>query len=69
VTIVFHEWGSIRRDLLRSDIGWKEKIFYVFGPPGWSHDGSRKTSEELRQIETGVEIKCAEELSEQPLTA
>ncbi|MFI5185380.1 MAG: sterol desaturase family protein [Chitinophagales bacterium] len=51
VTIVFHEWNNLRKDLSRNDIGWKEKLFYVFGPPGWSHDGSRKTSKQLRKIE------------------
>jgi len=57
VTIVFHEWNNLRKDLLRADISWKEKLFYIFGPPGWSHDGSRKTSKELRRIENGeIEI-------------
>jgi hypothetical protein len=31
----------------------KDKIQYVIGPPGWSHDGSRLTSEQLRMKETG----------------
>ncbi len=53
LNIVFHEWGGLRKDFFRKDIGWREKLFYVFGPPGWSHDGSRKTSKELRQIESG----------------
>ncbi len=53
LNIVFHEWSTLRKDLLRNDIGWKEKLFYLFGPPGWSHDGSRKTSKELRQLENG----------------
>jgi sterol desaturase/sphingolipid hydroxylase (fatty acid hydroxylase superfamily) len=53
LNIVFHEWSSLRQDILRKDVGWKEKFWYVFGPPGWSHDGSRLTSEELRQIENG----------------
>jgi hypothetical protein len=53
VNIVFHEWSSLRKDLLRADISLKEKLFYVFGPPGWSHDGSRKTSKELRHMEDG----------------
>jgi len=35
----------------RKDIGWKEKWQYVFGPPGWSHDGSRLTSQQMRQAE------------------
>ncbi|HMG68468.1 MAG TPA: sterol desaturase family protein [Chitinophagaceae bacterium] len=53
VTIVFHEWSNLRKDLLRPGIGLKERLFYIFGPPGWSHDGSRKTSKQLRQIENG----------------
>ncbi len=68
LTIVFHEWSSLRKDLLRTDISWKEKLFYVFGPPGWSHDGSRKTSAELRQIENGSQTKTIKEFSEDPLT-
>jgi sterol desaturase/sphingolipid hydroxylase (fatty acid hydroxylase superfamily) len=51
VDIVFHEWQAIGKDLVRDDIGWKEKWQYVFGPPGWSHDGSRLTSDQLREAE------------------
>ena len=51
VTIVFHEWRNILNDLLRKDISWKNKLGYLFGPPGWSHDGSRLTSDQLREIE------------------
>ncbi len=50
-TLIFHEWKNILQDLNRRDIGWKEKWFYIFGPPGWSHDGSRQTSEQLREEE------------------
>jgi hypothetical protein len=46
--IIFHEWKQILADVKRKDIGWREKIYYLFGPPGWSHDGSRQTSEQLR---------------------
>ena len=49
VTLVFHEWQAIRDDMIRKDIGWKEKFNYLFGPPGWSHDGSRQTTQEIRQ--------------------
>ncbi|HEV8285792.1 MAG TPA: sterol desaturase family protein [Chitinophagaceae bacterium] len=66
LSIVFHEWKSIREDILRTDISWKEKLFYVFGPPGWSHDGSRKTSKELRQIENG-EDATVNELPQNPV--
>jgi sterol desaturase/sphingolipid hydroxylase (fatty acid hydroxylase superfamily) len=52
VTILFHEWTSIGRDLRRKDISWRQKLYYVFGPPGWSHDGTRMTSQQLRQLES-----------------
>jgi sterol desaturase/sphingolipid hydroxylase (fatty acid hydroxylase superfamily) len=51
VNLVFHEWKSIAADVLKSDISFKEKLGYVFGPPGWSHDGSRMTSEQMREQE------------------
>lgn len=49
VNVIFHEWVSIFKDIKRKDIGWRTKLAYLFNPPGWSHDGSRKTSEELRK--------------------
>jgi sterol desaturase/sphingolipid hydroxylase (fatty acid hydroxylase superfamily) len=69
VTVVFHEWNNIRSDLSRPGIGWKEKLLYVFGRPGWSHDGSRKTSEELRQIESGREMMTNKKIVENPIVA
>lgn len=51
VTIVFHEWNQIWKDLRRKDIGLKSKWQYLFGPPGWSHDGSSMTSNQLRARE------------------
>ncbi len=51
VNIIFHEWKAIGQDLNRRDVSWKERAGYLFGPPGWSHDGSRATSEELRRQE------------------
>jgi sterol desaturase/sphingolipid hydroxylase (fatty acid hydroxylase superfamily) len=55
VNLVFHEWRSLWKDLFRKDIGWKEKWHYMFGPPGWSHDGSRLTSEQRRKIEAQMQ--------------
>jgi len=57
VNIIFHEWNSIGKDLSRKDIGWKEKWYYLFGPPGWSHDGSRQTSDQMRETEAGTDGK------------
>lgn len=47
VTMVFHEWKAILSDL-KKPVSFKDKFMYIFGPPGWSHDGSRKTSCQLR---------------------
>jgi len=48
ITMVFHEWKAILVDL-KKPISFKDKLMYIFGPPGWSHDGSRKTSNQLRK--------------------
>jgi sterol desaturase/sphingolipid hydroxylase (fatty acid hydroxylase superfamily) len=56
LSIIFHEWNNIRKDVLRTDISLKQKLFYVFGPPGWSHDGSSFTSDQLRQLEAGKPV-------------
>lgn len=49
-SVVLHEWKDILSDLKRR-VSWKTKLKYLFGPPGWSHDGSRLTSFELRARE------------------
>jgi sterol desaturase/sphingolipid hydroxylase (fatty acid hydroxylase superfamily) len=41
--IAFHEWAAIARDL-RGARSLREAVGYLFGPPGWSPDGSRLTS-------------------------
>ncbi len=48
VTIAFHEWSAIGRDVLRSR-SLRDALGYVFGPPGWSPDGSTLTSRQMRQ--------------------
>lgn len=50
-TIIFHEWKDIWKDIRRRDISFKHRLMYIFGPPGWSHDGQRMTSEQMRQHE------------------
>jgi sterol desaturase/sphingolipid hydroxylase (fatty acid hydroxylase superfamily) len=51
VTILFHEWNNIGRDLKRKDLSLRLKLKYLFKAPGWSHDGTRLTSKEMRKIE------------------
>lgn len=51
VHIVSHEWIAIAKDVSQKGLSFKERMGYLFGPPGWSHDGSRKTSEQMRAEE------------------
>ena len=46
--VAFHEWLAILADL-RTAGTWRERWFYLFGPPGWSADGSRSTSRSIRE--------------------
>jgi sterol desaturase/sphingolipid hydroxylase (fatty acid hydroxylase superfamily) len=43
---VFHEWIGIARDLWSAP--WGSKLGYIWRPPGWSHDGSRDTSDSIK---------------------
>ena len=49
VNVAFHEWTAIARDV-RSARTWRDCLGYVFGPPGWSPDGSSLTTRELQAI-------------------
>ncbi len=46
----FHEWAGIARDLWRAP--WGSKLGYLLREPGWSHDGSRETSDMIRAAVT-----------------
>ncbi|WP_411287142.1 sterol desaturase family protein [Phenylobacterium sp.] len=45
VRVAFHEWIGIAQDLIRAP---RHALGWLFGPPGWSPDGSRDTSASLR---------------------
>lgn len=47
VTVAFHEWKNLARDILRSG-SFVDALKYFVKPPGWSHDGSSKTTRQLR---------------------
>lgn len=46
--IIFHEWQNIGKDISKKT-SFTNKLKYLFMPPGWSHDGSSKTSAQLRK--------------------
>lgn len=45
--VAFHEWAGIVRDVASAK-SLRDVWGYVFGPPGWSPDGSRKTSASIK---------------------
>ncbi len=57
VKVIFHEFKDIWNDFFKKHRHQplSIRIKYVFAPPGWSHDGSTQTSDEMRQAESNVE--------------
>jgi sterol desaturase/sphingolipid hydroxylase (fatty acid hydroxylase superfamily) len=43
----FHEWIGIAKDVFTVP-GLRNKLNYMIRPPGWSHDGSRDTSDTIK---------------------
>lgn len=46
--VAFHEWIGMFRDAFAPGLTPRERLNYLIKPPGWSHDGSRDTSEMLK---------------------
>jgi sterol desaturase/sphingolipid hydroxylase (fatty acid hydroxylase superfamily) len=47
VRIALHEWVAMAKDVWRAR-GWRERLGFVLGPPGWTPDASRDTSASLK---------------------
>lgn len=48
VRVAFHEWVGMLKDVFAPGLSLRQRLMYMAAPPGWSHDGSRKTSEDLK---------------------
>lgn len=46
--VAFHEWVAIFRDVTRPGLTLRQRLMYAVAPPGWSHDGSRETSDQIK---------------------
>lgn len=46
--IAFSEWVAIFKDAFGPNLSLKQRLGYMFSLPGYSHDGSRQTSEEIK---------------------
>ncbi len=53
--IAFNEWRGIFNDLRKSR-NLRQFLGYLFGPPGWSHDNTRKTTAQLRAANSGAGV-------------
>ncbi len=47
--IIFHEWQQLVKDITKPGLTFRERLKYITAPPGWSHDGSTQTANELRK--------------------
>jgi sterol desaturase/sphingolipid hydroxylase (fatty acid hydroxylase superfamily) len=48
-SVALGEYWSIAKDCFVSGAGLADRINYVFAPPGFSHDGSRKGSHDIKR--------------------
>jgi len=54
-TALTHEYRALWRDVRRSP-DWRVRWNYLFGPPGWSHDGEDKSANALRAALAPCEV-------------
>ncbi len=50
VRVAFHEWINLAKDLRKSG-SLKDRFHYLFDSPGWSHDGTSRTTRQMRRLE------------------
>lgn len=46
--VAFHEWVGIWRDATQPGLTLRQRLAYCFAPPGYSHDGTRDSSEQIK---------------------
>ncbi|WP_371397191.1 sterol desaturase family protein [Fretibacter rubidus] len=56
VRIAFGEMIGIFKDSAQGGISLRQRFGYIFGPPGYSHDGSRQTSGDIKR-EAGIKTR------------
>jgi sterol desaturase/sphingolipid hydroxylase (fatty acid hydroxylase superfamily) len=49
--IALHEYAAIARDQARRDLTLRQRLGYLFAPPGWTHVGTQATTAALRRAE------------------
>ncbi|MEP3420928.1 MAG: sterol desaturase family protein [Erythrobacter sp.] len=59
--IVFHEYWAIAKDQMQGLTIW-QRLCYVLAPPGWSHDGSRLSSEQIKADHSATQTEGVGEM-------
>ena len=55
--IVSHEYINIWKDVMKAKT-WKGRWMYIWGPPGWSEDGSTMTVKQIhREMAEGKSVE------------
>ncbi|MCF6308484.1 MAG: hypothetical protein L3J09_11075 [Flavobacteriaceae bacterium] len=49
IVIAFKEWAALFKDAFTGKKSLSNRIKYLYKPPGWTHDGTGKLSEDLRE--------------------
>ena len=47
--IFAHEYIGIVKDVATRGLSVKQRLLYILAPPGWSHDGSRLSSQDIKR--------------------
>lgn len=48
IKIAFLEWSYLIKDSFTGKKTWRNRLFYFIKPPGWKHDGTGKSSKNLK---------------------
>ncbi|UTW53827.1 sterol desaturase family protein [Kordiimonas sp. SCSIO 12610] len=60
--VAVHEWVGIFKDMWAAK-GIKNKIMFLIAPPGWTPDGSRLTSEMIKERAKRLEMSKADQVA------
>jgi hypothetical protein len=48
IKVAFHEFVGIAKDVSQKGLSGKQRLAYIFAPPGTSHDGSKQSIAEIK---------------------
>lgn len=49
IRIAFEEWSELLKTFVSPGLKLRDRVAYLFRPPGWKHDGTGQLSEDIRR--------------------